>query len=175
MKWMFNTPGNHYVSYCWIYRSSRNSIFYFSFKKDRNLILTCIWLVPKCWNHPSFINISPTIVIDTSVDRSSRVLLQHGNPKIWKRSKLNLDLYFQSCSSYWYINGKVYTSTTPWEDTLVFLLSCFVSNVQLILCTMNWCNYAIHKYSCRFQNWYIWVLTIWQHRGCIVVPSMVDI
>ena len=40
------------------------------------------WLVLKCWNHLSFVNISPTLVIDTSMERSSRVL-QHGNPKIW--------------------------------------------------------------------------------------------
>ena len=37
---------------------------------------------PEKRNHPSFVNISPTLVIDTSVERSSRVL-QHGNPKIW--------------------------------------------------------------------------------------------
>ena len=36
----------------------------------------------KCWNHLSFVNISPTLVIDTSMERSSRVL-HHGNPKIW--------------------------------------------------------------------------------------------
>ena len=40
------------------------------------------WLVLKCWNHHSFVNISPTLVIDTSIERSSRVL-QHGNSKIW--------------------------------------------------------------------------------------------
>ena len=33
-------------------------------------------------NHPSFANISLTVVIDTSMERSSRVL-QHRNPKIW--------------------------------------------------------------------------------------------
>ena len=33
-------------------------------------------------NHHSFVNISPTLVIDTSIERSSRVL-QHGNPKIY--------------------------------------------------------------------------------------------
>ena len=32
------------------------------------------WLVPKCWNHPSFVNISPTVVIDESMERSSWVL-----------------------------------------------------------------------------------------------------
>ena len=37
---------------------------------------------PKSWNHPGFVKISPTLVIDTSMERSSRVL-QHGNPKVW--------------------------------------------------------------------------------------------
>ena len=40
------------------------------------------WLLTKSWNHLSFVNISPTLVIDTSLERSSRVL-HHGNPKIW--------------------------------------------------------------------------------------------
>ena len=37
---------------------------------------------PEKRNHPSFVNISPTLVIDASMERSSRVL-HHGNPKIW--------------------------------------------------------------------------------------------
>ena len=40
------------------------------------------WLLTKSWNHLSFVNTSPILVIDTSMERSSRVL-QHGNPKIW--------------------------------------------------------------------------------------------
>ena len=40
------------------------------------------WLVTKSWNHLSLVNISPTLVNDTSMERSSRVL-DHGNPKIW--------------------------------------------------------------------------------------------
>ena len=40
------------------------------------------WLLTKNWNHLSFVNISPTLVIDTSMEMSSRVL-QHENPKIW--------------------------------------------------------------------------------------------
>ena len=42
------------------------------------------WFVTKSWNHLSFVNISPTLVIDTSMERSSRVL-QHWNPKIWRK------------------------------------------------------------------------------------------
>ena len=48
----------------------------------------CLSVRPSVSPHPekgnplSFVNISPTLVIDTSMERSSRVL-QHGNPKIW--------------------------------------------------------------------------------------------
>ena len=41
------------------------------------------WLLTKSWNHLSFANISPTLVIDTSMEWSSR-LLHHGNPEMWK-------------------------------------------------------------------------------------------
>ena len=37
---------------------------------------------PEKRYHHSFVYISPTLVIDTSMERSSRVL-HHGNPKIW--------------------------------------------------------------------------------------------
>ena len=37
---------------------------------------------PEKRYHHNFVNISPTLVIDTSMERSSRVL-HHGNPKIW--------------------------------------------------------------------------------------------
>ena len=53
--------------------------FEFFFKKSLKFE---IWLLTKSWNHLSFVNISPTLVIDTSMERSSRVL-HHGNPKMW--------------------------------------------------------------------------------------------
>ena len=58
-----------------------------NFKKVRNSNFDLwrraeITLVSKSWNHLSFVNISPILVIDTSMERSSRVL-QHRNPKIW--------------------------------------------------------------------------------------------
>ena len=60
---------------------------------------------PEKRNHHSFVNISPTLAIDTSMERSSRIL-QHGIIKIWLKkirnwvltcffflsSKLNFDL-----------------------------------------------------------------------------------
>ena len=48
----------------------------------------CLSVRPSVCPHPekrnplSFVNISPTLVIDTSMERSSWVL-HHGNPKIW--------------------------------------------------------------------------------------------
>ena len=36
---------------------------------------------PEKRNHPGFVNISPTLVVDASMERSSRAL-HHGNPKI---------------------------------------------------------------------------------------------
>ena len=56
----------------------------------------CVCPYPKKINLPSFVNISPTLVIDASMERSSRVT-QHEDSKIWiyflekKRSKLNFD------------------------------------------------------------------------------------
>ena len=54
-------------------------IWFFFFQKSLKFEF---WLLTKSWNHLSFVNISPTLVIDTSMERSSRVLL-HENPKIW--------------------------------------------------------------------------------------------
>ena len=47
----------------------------------------------------NFVNVSPTLEIDTSMERSLQVL-HHGNPKIRffsKNLKLNFDLYFNLC------------------------------------------------------------------------------
>ena len=69
-------------------RSSRvlhhgNPKIWFFFQKSSKFEF---WLLTKSWNHLSFVNISPTLVNDTSMERSSRVL-HHGNPKIWFFSK----------------------------------------------------------------------------------------
>ena len=48
----------------------------------QNRVCLSICPYPKKRNHHSFVNISPTLVIDTSMERSSWVL-HHGNPKIW--------------------------------------------------------------------------------------------
>ena len=76
----------------------RNVKFFQKFWNWRNWILS-VPRVSVCRekNRPGFVNISPTLVIDTSTERSSRVL-HHGNPKIWfffsKKFEIELDLYF---------------------------------------------------------------------------------
>ena len=61
--------------------------------EDSKTVSVCPY--PEKRNHLSIINISPTLVIDTSMERSSRVL-PHRNPKVrfffQKSSKLNFDL-----------------------------------------------------------------------------------
>ena len=83
-------------------RSSRvlhhgNPKIWFFFQKSSKFEFL---LLTKSWNHLSFVNISPTLVIDTSMEWSSRVL-RHGNQKIWfffsKKFEIEFDLYFDLC------------------------------------------------------------------------------
>ena len=111
------------------------------------------WLSTKSWNHHSFVNISPTLVIDTSMKRSSRVL-HHGNPKMWfffqkvgnwrnwilsvhrvsirREKKSPWICQYQSYISNWYVNGKVFTSTTTWEPKIWFFSRKF--EIEFDLC-----------------------------------------
>ena len=52
--------------------------------EDSKTVSVC--LHPEKRNHHSFVNISPTLVIDASLERSSQVL-HHGNRKMWIFSK----------------------------------------------------------------------------------------
>ena len=59
-----------------------------------------VCLYPEKRNPLSFVNISPTLVIDASMEMSSRVL-HHGNQKNWifcsKKFEIEFDLYFDLC------------------------------------------------------------------------------
>ena len=104
------------------------------------------WLVPKSWNHPSFVNISPTLVIDTSMERSSRVL-QH-----WKKNLIFFFLIFEI------------------EFRLVFCLTFFLFKFEIEFWLKFWLVSKRWNHSSRSQQ-----APIRRHRGCIVVPSRVDI
>ena len=96
---------------------------------------------PEKRNHHSFVNISPTLVIDASMERSSRVL-QHGNPKIWfffqKRLKFEIWLLTKSWNHLSLVDISPTlvidtsmerysrSSTTPWKPkNLIFFLLKF--------------------------------------------------
>ena len=73
--------------------------------EDSKTLFVCPY--PEKRNHPGFVNISPTLVIDTSIERSSRVL-HHGNPKIWiffqKSSKFEFWLSMNSWNHHSFVN-----------------------------------------------------------------------
>ena len=50
-----------------------------------------VYPYPEKSNHPSFVNISPTVIIDASMERSSQVL-QHKKKSISFQKSLNFDL-----------------------------------------------------------------------------------
>ena len=83
-----NHPGFVDISHTWksyngkVFTSTSYSMETQKFECFSRKFEIVFWLVPKSWNLLSFVNISPTIVIDTSMERFSRVL-QYGNPKIW--------------------------------------------------------------------------------------------
>ena len=129
-----------------------SSIIHFLFNKCINCKIEfwlVFWLVRKCWNHYSFVNISPALVIGTWLERFSRVL-QHGNPK-------NVLSFLKML-------------------TLVFLLSCFVNNFYLILCPlMSLLSCAIHKHSCRSQHISVLTTCTFMFRQvCIIEPSFIN-
>ena len=154
--------------------------FFFSKKFEIRILM-------KSWNHLSFVNISPTLVIDTSMEWSSRVL-HHGNPEMWKFfKKFEIDeiefspypefpyaenkspwlLQYQSYISNWYVNGKVFTSTTTWKPKKFLFFSIkFEFWIRLVF----WLVLKSWNHSSRSQH-----APICRHRGCIVVPLRVDI
>ena len=168
-------------------RSSRvlqhwNPKSWFFFKKVRNwrnwiLSVTRV-SVPEKRNRPGFVNVSPTLVIDTSMERSSRAL-QLGNTKFWfffsKKFEIELWLVFWLVPKSW--NHLNFVNISP----------------TLVIDTYQWkglhklYNMETHFVLKKNSNW-IWRVPkswnsssrsqhepIWRHRGCIVVPSRIDI
>ena len=140
----------------WIYRSTANSQFWalsWNFLcadmfpcEDFKTVSVCLSICPypEKRNHHSLVNMSPTLVIDTSMERPSRVL-QHGNPKIWFSCK----------------KKHVYLS-----------VSAVIFHKQFLAYTVHidWCYHAIHKHSCRSVH--IFVLTTCTFMlVCTIEPS----
>ena len=133
------------------------------------------WLLTRSWNHLSFVNISPTLVIDTSMEWSSRVI-HHGNPEMWKFfKKFEIDeiefcpypefpyaekkespwlRQYQPYISNWYVNGKVSTSTTTWEPkNLIFFFKKVRNWIRLVF----WLVVKSWNHSSRSQHAPIYV------------------
>ena len=113
------------------------------------------WLLTKSWNHLSFVNISPTLVIDTSMERSSRVPTSPWKPQnlknfqkvrncrnwilsvprvsVCREKKSPWLRQYQSYISNWYVNGKVFTSTTPWEPKNLIFFFFFKFKIEFDL------------------------------------------
>ena len=128
--------------------------------EDSKTVSVCPY--PEKRNHPSFVNISPTLVIDTSMERFSLVL-QLGNPNMWiffqkvgnwrnwilsiprvslRREKKSPWLcQYQSYISNWYVNGKVFTSTTTWKpkNLIFFFQKSLKLNLTCILRIFDLC------------------------------------
>ena len=92
---------------------------------------------PEKRNHPGFVNISPTLVIDTSMERSSRVL-HHGNPKIWFFFSNKFEIEF------WLVrlNMNLYddigdASSSLRGSTSSFIITCQGTNIHVV-CTQTW-------------------------------------
>ena len=151
------------------------------------------WLLTKSWNHLSFVNISPTLVINTSMERSSRVSATPWKPRNvkffqkvrnWWNWILSIASYpeflyaeikkslwlcqYQSYINNWYINGKVFTSTSYNLGTKKFVF--FFKKVRNWIWLLFWLVLKSWNYSSRSQH-----APICRHRGCIVVPLRVDI
>ena len=100
--------------------------------------------MPKGGNHPNFVNISSTIVIDTSMERSSRVATT-----TWKHK--NLIFFFKKLEiEFWF----------------VFCLTCFLFKFEIEFWLIFLLVPKRRNHSSRSQQ-----APIWRLWGCIVVPS----
>ena len=151
--------------------------------EDSKTVSVCPY--PEKRNHQSFVNISPTLVIDTSMERPSRVL-HHGNSKIWiffKKFEIESWLVLKSWNHLSFVNicPTLVIDASMERSSLVLYhekSKVWLSVSAVMFCKqflayavhIDCCYHSIHKHSSRSQH-----APIWWHRGCIVVPSMVDI
>ena len=126
-----------------------------------------ICLYPDKRNHLSFVNISPKLVIDASVERSSRVL-HHENPIFFFKFEIEFWLVLMSWNhlSFGIISPTLIVDTSMESVSAVMFCKQFLAYAVHI----DWCYHSIHKHSSGSRH-----APKWWHRGSIVVPSRVDI
>ena len=134
----------------------------------------------KCWNYLSFVNITPTLIIDTTMERFLRIL-QHENAKIWFFFQKSSKFEFWFVTKCWDHLSFVNISPTLVIDTSMdrsyfhkyYNMETQKYEVSAVMFCKQFLAYAVHndhKHSSRSQH-----VPIWRHRGCIVVRSRVDI
>ena len=128
--------------------------------QNRVCLSVCLSICPHLEKryHHSFVNISPTFVIDTSMERSSRVL-HHGNPKIW--------IFFQKSSKF-----EICLLTKSWN-----LLSFVnISPTLVIVTSMERFSRVLHHGNLKiwffFLKFKFWLLTkSWNHLSFVNISS----
>ena len=124
-------------------------------REDSEILSVCPY--PDKRNHPGSVNISLTLVIDTPMERSSRVL-HNGNPKIWKNIRKSLKFEFWLVPKSW--NHLSFDNVSP---TLVIEWKCldrrhgvtwavFVTGDMglhgLFLLQETWCYMGCFLFAC---------------------------
>ena len=108
------------------------------------------WLLTKSWNHLNFVNISPTLVIDTSMEWSSRVL-RHETQKFdffFFKSKFKFWLLMKSWNHLSFIN---------------------ISPTLVIDTSIEWSSRALHHGNPEmwiFQKVRNWILSVHSVSVC---------
>ena len=112
-----------------------------------------VCLHPDKRYHHSFVNISPTLVIDASMERSSRAL-QHGIQKIWfffsKKFEIEFDLYFDLCQRAEIIqvglNMHLYDDIGDALSPLWGSTSS-INNLDIFFSSLSSCTYIINAFK----------------------------
>ena len=118
---------------------------------------------PEKRNRHIFVNISPTLVIDASMERSSRIL-QHGNQKIW--------FFFQKSLKF-----EIWLLTKSWNN----LSFVDISVILVIDTSMERSSQVLHHgnpkiwffcYSSKFEFWHL--TKNWNHLSFVnISPTLV--
>ena len=122
------------------------------------------WLLTNSWNYLSFVNISPTLVIDTSMERSSRVL-HHGNPKIRVFFQKSLKFEFWLLTNSWNYLSFVNISPTLVIDTSM-------ERSSRVLHHGNPKIRVFFQKSLKFEFWFL--MKSWNHLSFVnISPTLV--
>ena len=124
--------------------------------EDSEIVSVCPY--PEKINRPGFVNISPTLVIDTSMERSTRVL-HHGNQKKFFSEKVEIKFWLvlkcwnhlsfvnispTSYTSNWYMNGKVFTCITAWEPPQKMIFFNAYISVSTVIFREQFLPFTVH-------------------------------